>query len=83
MYLGAHFTVPVDVPDLPQYQGVEMFHSCTDPEIKEFFVLSVTFPFKGSNSLWDGSVLSGCLSDCAYTYMGAPGDVESYIQHHQ
>ena len=34
-FLGDSFTEPEDAPDLPGFQLVDMFHSCTDTEIKE------------------------------------------------
>lgn len=43
-YLGNYFTSPTDVPGFPQYQVVDMFHSCTDPKVKANIMESFCSP---------------------------------------
>jgi len=33
--LGEQFTNPTDAPDVPEFRVVDMFHSKTDPVVKE------------------------------------------------
>ena len=32
--LGEQFTEPKDAPDMPKFRLVDMYHSCTDPDIQ-------------------------------------------------
>ena len=40
--LGKYFTEPVGAPDLPQFQLVDMYMSCTDNHVKEEIVKHFT-----------------------------------------
>ena len=81
-YLGAHFTVPVDAPDLTQYRVVEMFHSCTDLEIKDHILHFFSKP--SHLRIVIATVTFGMGVDCPdvhqIMHIGAPDNVESYIQ---
>ena len=81
-FLGQEFTNPIDAPDLPQFRLVDMYHSCTDPFVKD----TVLHNFSRSSSLRVviATVTFGMGIDCPdvrqIIHVGAPEDVESYIQ---
>ena len=81
-YLGTYFTAPIDAPDLPQYRVVEMYHSCTDPEIKEHILLHFSKP--SHLRIVVATIAFGMGVDCPdvhqIVHIGAPNDVESCIQ---
>ena len=40
--LGSSWTYPTGTPDLPRFRLVDMFMSCTDPEVKEDIIKAFT-----------------------------------------
>ena len=81
-YMGQQFTYPVDAPDIPQYRMVDMFHSCTDKEIKDHIL-----KFFGKPTclrIIIATVAFGMGIDCPdvhhIIHVGAPEDIETYIQ---
>ena len=80
-YLG-QFTSPVDAPDMPQYRMVDMFHSCTDKEIKDHIIHN--FGQDTCLRVIIATVAFGMGIDCPdvhhIIYMRAPEDLEVYIQ---
>ena len=81
-YLGAYFTYPVNAPDLPQYRVIDMFHSCTDSEIKDHILLKFSKP--SHLRIVIATIAFGMGVDCPdvrqIMHVGAPYSIESYIQ---
>ena len=82
---GESFTEPVDAPDLPQFRLVDMYHSCTDPVVKE--TISDTFSSSRQNShfrLIIATIAFGMGVDCPdvrqVIHLGPPDGTDSYIQ---
>lgn len=80
--LGQQFTNPVDAPDMPQYRMVDMFHSCTDKEIKDHILLNFGQPT--CLRIVIATIAFGMGIDCPdvrhIIHVGAPEDTEAYIQ---
>ena len=80
--LGQNFTVPASASDQPQYRLVDMFHSCTDVDIKD----NILHNFCRSSCLRIviATVAFGMGIDCPDVHQifhfGAPDSIESYIQ---
>lgn len=81
-FLGPTFTQPTDAPDLPQFRLVDMYHSSTDPVIKEN--ISTSFSKKSVLRVVIATVAFGMGIDCPdvrqIVHIGPPNNVESYIQ---
>ena len=81
-YLGNYFTSPTDAPDFPQYQVVDMFHSCTDPKVKANIMKSFCSP--SHLRVIIATTAFGMGVDCAdihqIVHLTPPDSVESYIQ---
>ena len=77
-----HFTEPPNAPDLPQYRMVDMYHSCTDQDVKDHVLKSFCQPSQLRVVI--ATVAFGMGIDCPDVrnifHLGAPEDVESYIQ---
>lgn len=80
--LGNGFTEPIDAPDLSKFRLVEMFTSCTDEEVKSQIISSFSKP--SPLRVVCATVAFGMGLDCPdvrqIVHLGAPDDVESYIQ---
>ena len=80
--LKGSFTEPENAPDLPQFRMVDMYHSQTDPVVKESIVAS----FRRSTHLRVvvATVAFGMGIDCPdvrqVIHVGPPDDLESYVQ---
>ena len=72
----------MDVPDLPQYRMVDMFHSCSDKEIKDHILHN--FGQHISLRIVIATVAFGMGIHCPdvhhIIHLGAPKDLEAYIQ---
>ena len=81
-FLGNGFTEPEDAPDLPQFRLVEMYHSCTDPVVKES--ISNLFTKNSHLRVLVATVVFGMGIDCPdvrqVIHVGQPEDIEYYIQ---
>ena len=81
-FLGNGFTEPEDAPDHPQFRLVEMYHSCTDPVVKES--ISNLFTKNSHLRVLVATVAFGMGIDCPdvrqVIHVGPPEDVECYIQ---
>ena len=81
-FLGQQFRDPIDAPDMPQYRLVDMYHSCTDPIVKD--VVLQNFSRSSSLRVVIATVAFGMGIDCPdvrqIIHVGAPEDIESYIQ---
>ena len=81
-FLGKDFTEPKDAPDLPQFRLVDMYHSSTDPVVKDM-ILS-RFSTQSSLRIVISTVAFGMGIDCTnirqIVHLGPPDDVEAYIQ---
>ena len=80
--LGVNFTEPPNAPDITKFRLVEMFTSVTDNYIKEDIIKLFT---KNSQlRIVVATIAFGMGIDCAgvreVVHVGAPDDVESYIQ---
>lgn len=60
-FLGPTFTEPQDAPDLPQFRLVDMYHSSTDPIVKD---ISMLFTKKSSLRVVIATVAFGMGIDC-------------------
>lgn len=80
--LGSGFTEPRGAPDLSRFRLVEMFSSCTDEEVKCQIVKSFSAP--SPLRCVCATVAFGMGIDCPdvkeVIHLGAPNDLESYIQ---
>ena len=81
--LGVAFTEPTDAPDLPQFRLVDMYHSCTDPIVKE--IVSGTFSQRNSHiRIVIATIAFGMGVDCPdvrhVIHLGSPDSTDSYIQ---
>ena len=82
--LGKEFTYPSDAPpELSKYRLVEMFSSCTDPEVKRQIIesfTSVSSPLR----IVCATIAFGMGVDTTdvrkIIHFGAPNDLHSYIQ---
>ena len=77
-----NFTEPPGAPDLPQFRLIDMYMSCTDPEVKVKIVSAFT---RESNlHIVIATVAFGMGIKCAdvpqVIHYGPPSDLESYIQ---
>ncbi len=81
--LGKNFTEPTDSPDLSRFRLVEMYTSCTDQEVKDDILISFKSP-SAPLRIVCATVAFGLGVDCPdvrqVIHLGAPADVESYIQ---
>ena len=81
-YLGHYFTFPAGALDLPQYRLVGVYHSCTNPAIKEYILHNFNRP--SHLRIVIATVAFGMGIDCPDVHQvfhfGAPDSVESYIQ---
>ena len=71
----------MDAPDLPQYRMVDVFHSCTDKEIKNYILHN----FGQHTSRMVIAMIAFSMGiDCSnvhhISHMGVPEDLEAYIQ---
>lgn len=80
--LSQYFTQPTGAPDQPQYRLVDMFHSCTDAEIKDHILHDFCRP--SCLRIVIATVAFGTGIDCPDVHqvfhLGAPDSIESYIQ---
>ena len=81
-FLGNGFTELEDAPDLPQFRLVEMYHSCTDPVVKES--ISNLFTKNSHLRVLVATVAFVMGIDCPdvrqVIHVRPPEDVECYIQ---
>ena len=81
-FLRGGFTEPADAPDMPQFRIVDMYHSSTDSVVKESIIDLFTKP--SHFRVVVATVAFGMGIDCPdvrqVIHVGAPDDVESYIQ---
>jgi ATP-dependent DNA helicase RecQ len=80
--LGFNFTEPPGAPSLPKYRLFDMFTSCTDADVKDDIIKLFT---KSSNlRIVCATVAFGMGINCPdvrkVIHVGAPEDIESYIQ---
>ena len=82
-YLGERFTHPNGAPDLCGNRLVDMFHSCTEPKIKDKIIESFTTP-SSPLRLVIATVAFGMGIDVpdirSIIHFGASEDVETYVQ---
>ena len=82
-YLGAHFTYPQGSRDQCGSRLVDMFHSCTEPCVKESIIASLTSTMSPLRVLI-ATVAFGLGIDISdirtIIHFGASEDVESYVQ---
>lgn len=80
--LQSSFTEPRGAPDLSRFRLVEMFSSCTDEEVKCQIIKS--FSSQSPLRCVCATVAFGMGLDCPdvkqVVHLGAPNDIESYIQ---
>lgn len=80
--LGEQFTEPKDAPDLPEFRLVDMYHSCTDPDIQANILQQ--FCKKSHLRIVIATVAFGMGIDCPdvrqVIHLGPPDSIESYIQ---
>ena len=80
--LGKEFVEPLDAPDLPQFRLVDMYHSSTDPIVKESILKLFCLP--SNLRIVISTVAFGMGIDChnveQVVHLGQPESVESYIQ---
>ena len=80
--LGVNFTEPPNAPDVTKFRLVEMFTSVTDDYIKEDIIKLFTKP--SQLRIVIATIAFGMGIDCGdvreVVHMGAPDDVQSYIQ---
>ena len=80
--LGQGFTEPTDAPDLPKYRLIEMYHSSTDPVVKE--TILDRFSVQSSLRVVIATIAFGMGVDCPdirqVIHLGPPNDTEAYIQ---
>lgn len=80
--LAGGFVEPSDAPDLSRFRLVEMFTSFTDGDVKAQIIAS--FTSQSPLRIVCATVAFGMGLDCAdvrqVIHLGAPDDVESYIQ---
>ena len=76
------FVEPSDAPDLSRFRLVEMFTSCTDDDVKAQIISSFTSesPLRIVCATVAFGMGSDCADVCQVIHVGAPDDVESYIQ---
>lgn len=81
-YLGRNFTEPSGAPNIPRFRLVDMFTSITDKPIKETII--DLFTRESQLRIVIATVAFGMGLDCQdvrqVLHIGAPDDVESYIQ---
>ena len=77
------FTEPSDAPDLPQFRLVDMYHSCTDPVVKETIMDTFSKP-NSQLRVVIATIAFGMGVDCPdvrhVIHLGPPDGVDSYIQ---
>ena len=80
--LKEKFVLPINAPDLPRFRLVDMFTSCTDPDIKDTIMMNFTkleIP-----RILIATIAFGMGIDCPnvrqVVHFGAPCDIESYVQ---
>ena len=77
-----YFTEPQDAPNLPQFRLIDMYHSCTDPVVKDS--ISMLFTKKSCLRVVIATIAFGMGIDCPdvrqVVHVGPPDDVELYIQ---
>jgi ATP-dependent DNA helicase RecQ len=81
-HLGTDFTEPPNAPSLSKFRLVEMFTSCTDQIVKKQIISS--FTQASCLRIVCATVAFGIGINCPdvreVVHLGAPDDVESYIQ---
>ncbi len=81
-HLGINFTEPPDSPDTPGFRLVDMYTSVTDQYIKEEIIK--LFTMESKLRIVVATIAFGMGIDCKdireVVHVGAPDDVESYIQ---
>ena len=81
--LGKSFTDPIDSPNLSRFRLVDMFTSCTDPEVKSQIIQSFTSK-EAPLRIVCATIAFGMGVDChdvrEVIHLGAPEDTESYVQ---
>ena len=84
--LGSKFTHPEGAPDISKYRRVEMFHSCTEPCVKDQIIQSFTSTESTLPCLKIviATIAFGMGIDCPdihrIIHFGPPSNIESYIQ---
>jgi len=80
--LGDDFTEPIDAPDLQGFRLVDMFHSCTNSEIKTTILEQFCKP--SHLRIVVATVAFGMGIDCPdvrqVVHFGPPDNIEAYIQ---
>lgn len=80
--LGEQFTEPKDAPDLPEFSLVDMYHSCTEPDVQANILQQ--FCKKSHLRIIIATVAFGMGVDCPdvwqVIHLGPPDSIESYIQ---
>ena len=80
--LGKEFVEPLDAADLPHFRLVDMYHSSTDPIVKESILKLFCIP--SNLRIVISTVAFGMGIDChnveQVVHLGQPESVESYVQ---
>ena len=81
-FLQKEFTEPADAPDIAKFRLVDMYHSCTDPIVKD--TITELFTKDSNLRVVIATVAFGMGIDCRdvrqVVHVGPPEEVESYIQ---
>ena len=77
------FTEPPGAPNLSRFRLVDMFTSCTEKDVKNQIITAFTQQ-NGNLRIVFATIAYGMGVDCAdvrvVIHLGAPDDLESYIQ---
>ena len=80
--LKEKFVSPINVPDLSRFQLVDMYTSCSDPDIKDTIITN--FTKSEIPRILIATIAFGMGMDCPnvrqVVHFGAPYDIESYVQ---
>ena len=80
--LKEKFVFPIGAPDLPRFRLVDMYTSCTDPNIKD--VIMMHFAKLENLQILIATIAFGMGIDCPNVreviHFGEPCDLESYVQ---
>ena len=80
--LKEKFVLPIGAPDLPRFRLVDMYTSCTDPNIKD--AIMTNFTKLEIPRVLIATIAFGMGIDCPnvrqVVHFGAPFDIESYVQ---
>ena len=80
--LKEKFVLPIGAPDVPRFRLVDMYTSCTDPNIKDTIMMH--FTKLETPRILIATIAFGMGIDCPnvrqVVHFGAPCDIESYVQ---